>query len=337
MQPVHGGDPRYVRYPAAMPQPLLNLATGVNPWPWPVPPIPEDIWQELPYDCPVLQSAAATYYQLAPEQLLLSSGSQPIIQLLPELYPLGEALLPSVAYEEHAYRWQQAGHRLHRFDNDGDVAALLIEKPIRYLVLVSPNNPDGHCIPVAQLREWLALLPDDGLMVVDQAYVDGYPDYQANALLDSGRVVLLRSVGKFFGLPGLRLGAALAAPECLDRLAHLLGPWPINRAAQYLGAQLFADSDWQQKNQRRLLRASGEQAALWAALLGGEAVACQSQALFNSYRLPLRRADDWASALLAQGILSRVYRCGEWGYLRLGLAEDAGLLKARLGAVIAPS
>ena len=208
-----------------MPQPLLNLATGVNPWPWPVPPIPPAVWQELPYDCLALQRAAAAYYQVEPEQLLLSSGSQPLIQLLPTMYPQGDVLLPSVAYEEHAYRWQQAGHRLHRFDDDSDVAGLLIEKPIRYLVLVSPNNPDGHCIPIDQLREWLTLLPDDGLMVVDQAYVDGYPDYQANVLLDSDRLVLLRSVGKFFGLPGLRLGRSAGFSRMSCPLES--GPGPL--------------------------------------------------------------------------------------------------------------
>lgn len=334
--PIHGGDPRYLGQTAATPTPLLNLATGVNPWPWPVPPVPERVWQALPYDCPELQRAAASYYEVSPEQLLLSNGSQPLIQLLPSLFPRGDVLLPRVAYEEHAYRWQLAGHRLHSFDEPGDVPRQLREHRIRYLVLVSPNNPSGHCIAVDQLRDWLTLLPDDGLMVVDQAYVDSCPEYQANALLDTGRLVLLRSVGKFFGLPGLRLGAALGAPRCLERLSQALGPWPLNGAAQYLGRQLFADQSWQRAMRHHLALASRQQAMRWSTLLGDEAEPCPPQALFNSFKLPLPRADDWSATLLRQGILSRVYRCGEWGYLRLGLAGDDAVLQSRLAGISAP-
>ena len=71
--PRHGGDPNELHYPEGMPRPLLNLATGINPWPWPVPALPSHCFTELPYENPQLQASAAAYYQVDVAQLLLLS------------------------------------------------------------------------------------------------------------------------------------------------------------------------------------------------------------------------------------------------------------------------
>ncbi len=335
--PVHGGDPRQRQYPAGMTEPLLNLATGINPWPWPVPPLPDDCFSHLPYDCSSLQRAAAEYYHVDEGQLLLTAGSQPVIQLLPRLCERGAVLLPAVAYEEHAYRWQLAGHHCHYFADYGReaLAADIRRWQIRYLVLVSPNNPDGRQIPLADLEYCLSLLPRDGLLVVDQAYVDCCPEYQANRLLQDARVLLLRSVGKFFGLPGLRLGAVLAGSDWLAELQRDIGPWSLSRAAQCLGPELFADRAWQAATRERLRRNAADQSRLLVTHLGADADAVFYQPLFTTFKMPLARAQTLAEQALQQGLLCRVYCCGDSGYMRWGLAADAAELQVRLAAFTA--
>lgn len=330
--PQHGGDLNRFNWPVGAPRPLLNLATGVNPWPWPVPTLPADCFTDLPYDDPALLSAAARYYQVNPQQLLMTAGSQPVIQLMPRLYAPGRVLLPRVAYEEHAYRWQRAGHECHYFaDYHAEaIAEMIAEAKIQYLVLVSPNNPDGREISQDDLSRWLAALPEQGCLLVDQAYVDCQPALQANALVGDKRVVLLRSVGKFFGLPGLRLGAVLAHPETLVGIGRELGPWSVNQAAQWLGRQLFADRTWQDQMRAQLTRAAARQRDLLAACFGPDIVEQYSSPLFTTLRLPLGRADELARQALAQGLLCRIYRCGDEGYMRWGLCGDEGLLAERL-------
>ncbi len=330
--PQHGGDPRHCVYPVGMTEPLLNLATGINPWPWPVPTLPGDCFTQLPYESHSLQDAAAAYYQVKVEQLLLTAGSQPVIQLLPKLCEPGSVLLPAVAYEEHAYRWQLAGHRctfFSSYERDA-LAAQMRRQATRYLVLISPNNPDGQQLAVADLAYWLSLLPGDGVLLVDQAYVDCCPELQANSLLVDPRVVLLRSVGKFFGLPGLRLGAVLAGEDKIALLRREIGPWSLCRAAQYLGPQLYADRQWQSAMRAHLARASAAQSRVIVDYLGHYADAVYRQPLFTTLRMPLPTADSLASQALAQGLLCRVYRCGEQAYMRWGLAADIELLRSRL-------
>ncbi|MGB1456314.1 aminotransferase class I/II-fold pyridoxal phosphate-dependent enzyme [Spongiibacter marinus] len=333
--PRHGGDPNELHYPEGMPRPLLNLATGINPWPWPVPALPSHCFTELPYENPELQASAAAYYQVDVAQLLLCGGSQPVIQLLPQLYPQGNVLLPAVAYEEHAYRWQLGGHHCRFFSDYSSeaVAAQIREQDIQYLVLINPNNPDGQQLPVTVVAQWLALLPPDGCLVIDQAYVDCVPAYQANALLADKRVVLLRSVGKFFGLPGLRLGAVLSHPETIIRLREQLGPWSVNHAAQLIGQQLFADREWQETMRQQLPLAAHQQAQQLLRCFGRDVEHCAVTPLFTTLKMPLGQAEKWAMQALKQGLLCRVYRCGEYGYMRWGLAANADLLAERLALI----
>jgi cobalamin biosynthetic protein CobC len=144
-------------------------------------------------------------------------------------------------------------------------------------------------------------------------------------------VVVLRSFGKFYGLPGLRLSFALADSSIANRLNEALGPWPVSGAALAVGTKALADTDWRRRT-RTLL---DEAASRLDELLEGAGLAIVGgTTLFR-----LVRADD-AEALFAQlgrkGILVRRFpehkawlRFGlpgdevEWQRLRAGLAAFA--------------
>ena len=126
------------------------------------------------------------------------------------------------------------------------------------VMVANPNNPDGrlfkrtHLLRVAQDLRRRA-----GLLVVDEAFMDVAPAGESlSADLAGGNVVVLRSFGKFFGLPGLRLGFALTAPPLARRLSALLGPWPASTPALTLGVKALADTAWIERTRKNLARAA---------------------------------------------------------------------------------
>src|SRR5262249_42731666 len=113
-------------------------------------------------------------------------------------------------------------------------------------IIVNPNNPDGRIVrrtdlvALAQARS-----AHRGLLVIDEAFMDvAPPDASLCAEVERGRIVVLRSFGKFFGLAGLRLGFAIAAPAIAERLRALLGPWAVSGPAIAIGEVALADAAW---------------------------------------------------------------------------------------------
>ena len=101
-----------------------------------------------------------------------------------------------------------------------------------------------------------------GLLVVDEAFMDAAPSGASLAAdVSGGNIVVLRSFGKFFGLAGLRLGFALAAPKIAARLSAMLGPWAVSGPALAIGAKALADAAWIKKTRIRL---EGRQRSLMA-------------------------------------------------------------------------
>jgi len=279
----------------------LDLSTGIAPWPYPLPPVPAEVWQRLPEEEDGLEDAARGYY--GAEHLLALPGSQAAVQTLPRLFPPGRVAMPTPLYAEHPAAWQAAGHTLVGWEKDAD-----------YAVLCNPNNPSGRCHGRAELLDRAARVQ---LLVIDEAFLDATPD---ESLIDcaANNIVVLRSLGKFFGLAGARAGFASAAPKLLERLAEALGPWAVSHPARWAARQALADRDWQTAQRARLLAASQRLADLLACL--GEPT---GTALFQTVSVP--RAAELHEALARRGILVRSFDDPPaLPSLRLGLpaAED---------------
>jgi cobalamin biosynthesis protein CobC len=125
-------------------------------------------------------------------------------------------------------------------------------------MVANPNNPDGRLFARTRLLEIATeLRKQGGLLVVDEAFMDVEPpDESLAGDVAGGNVVVLRSFGKFFGLPGLRLGFALAAPPLARRLSAVLGPWPVSTPAPTVGAAALADTAWIERTRKRLAKAA---------------------------------------------------------------------------------
>jgi len=258
----------------------LDLSTGIAPWPYPLPPVPQDVWQRLPEDDDGLDEALCAHYG-APG--LAVPGSQWAIRALPQLLPRGRVALPQPLYAEHPAAWQAAGHTLVAWDEEAD-----------YAVLCNPNNPTGALIPRACLLERAQRVR---LLVVDEAFIDA--DAQASLLGAHPNIVVLRSLGKFFGLAGARVGFVFAAREWLDRLRGLLDPWAVSHPARWAARFALADHAWQARQRARLLAAT----ARLSALLDQHALPNSGTALFRY--APTPRAAALYEAFARRAILLR--------------------------------
>src|SRR4029450_4442762 len=241
----HGGDltGAIARHGGA-PASWLDLSTGINPWPWPIPQhLPESVWQRLPSRAEtqaLLDAARKTYDVPDGADIAAGSGTQALIQLLPYLAVPGPVAIVEPTYSEHAAAWRNAGHPVVSIEN-------LDVCPDRavHVVVVNPNNPDGRVTDRTALTRIAAQLKSrGGWLVVDEAFADADPAISAVALCPDRPVVILRSFGKFYGLAGLRLGFAIGAPDMIGRIARALGPWPCSGPALLIGAAALCDQPW---------------------------------------------------------------------------------------------
>lgn len=301
----------------------LDLSAAINPSPWPAPTLAADIWQRLPDDGERLLQAAATYY--GSDQLLAVNGSQQAINWLPWLRAPAQVLLFEPGYQEHAANWQAAGHRIEALPIEqrpeilGAIAAGTRPAP-QVLVLINPHNPTGDVVDAATLTALHARVgAQGGWLIVDEAFADGLAAPSCIRQTMPAGLIVLRSTGKFFGLPGLRGGFVCAAPQLLARLAERIGPWPQSTAAQQLLPLAFADTRWQAQAVQQLTAASTRLRALLAAVPA--LVPAAGTLLFQTLRCA---SDEHARAihhrLACQGILLRHYRRSP--YLRVGLPAD---------------
>ena len=301
----HGGgiDAAALRFGGARPD-WLDLSTGINPVPYPVPGFAPAAGAALPdvAETAALDAAARAFWQVPDGAALLAApGASALIALLPHTLPAGRVRIPGPTYNEHSRAFAQAGWQR------GDGGAQ---------VLVNPNNPDG--------RIWNAAEADAPFCIIDESFCDVQPGASLIHLATRPGTVVLKSFGKFWGLAGLRLGFAIGDPAILATLAQMLGPWPVSGPAQALGAQALRDAAWADATRARLAAdAARLDAMVPAPLVGGTT-------LFRLYD-----TDDalrWQTTLAERHIWSRVFPYSS-RWLRLGLPGAQGW--TRLHAALA--
>lgn len=297
----------------------LDLSTGINPQGYPVPPVPADAWQRLPEDDDGLDAAAARYYGSA--QLLAVAGSQPAIQALPAVLRGERVSLLSPGYAEHAHAWRERPTRAIALEDDAEQCADAVDAAVErsdIVVLVQPNNPTGLHFGRDRLLDWHARLARrGGWLVVDEAFVDTTPEASLVPLAGSDGLVVLRSLGKFFGLAGARVGFVFAPPEVRSALAERLGPWTLAGPSRWAARHALGDIAWQARARAALLAAG----ARLHALLAAHGLQARGPALFKHVEHPdAARLHD---AFARRAILLRAFEHPP--ALRFGLpADEAG-------------
>jgi cobalamin biosynthetic protein CobC len=327
----HGGDLFAARraYPQA-PEPWLDLSTGINPYAYPFAHSPMESFTRLPQpeELRALEAAAAMAYRApAAAEVVAAPGTQAIMNWLPRLVPARRVGILGVTYCEHARSWATSGADLTVVEDlsgleDKDIA-----------IVVNPNNPDGRLVPAADLRALAAVLRKrGGLLIIDEAFVD-FLEPGASAVPDTAESggVVLRSFGKTYGLPGLRLGFAIAAKPVAEKLRAALGPWPVSGAAIAIGSAALTDAAWLAATRARL---HADAAPLDKMLAAAGFAPIGGSPLFRLVRH--EDAQGWSERLAKAGILVRRFKARPF-WLRFGIAgSDAGRIRlcAALGLAL---
>ncbi len=231
----------------------IDLSTGISPRCYPLPQMPTRCWQRLPEINDGLETAASAYYGSA--SLLAVSGSQEAIQRLPLVLNRDtkklRAGIVSAAYHSHQQAWEKAGHEvvvLDSSDVNDTIAALDV------LIVVNPSNPGAEQFATQTLLDWhQQLSAKNGTLIVDEAFIDSTPEQSLITQKPKTGLIVLRSIGKFFGLAGVRLGFVWATPDLLKKIADKQDDWSVSHPARWAGKQALKDRHWQQQ-QREFLK-----------------------------------------------------------------------------------
>ena len=291
----------------------LDLSTGINPNNYPIADIPASIWQKLPLDNDGLIEAACAYYGC--QFILPSAGSQATLQVLPKLRKAAKIAMPQFMYQEHAIAWLRYGHEVIKFDAYPDENII---KNADVVLLCNPNNPTATQFLPSELLDWHGQLAKrGGWLIVDEAFIDVTPEYSIAQHAHLEGLFVLRSLGKFFGLAGARVGFLLGAEQALINAQEEIGPWSITGPSRLIAKQALIDKVWQEK-MRLLLPDSSQRLAKLLSQYG--LVPTAGTALFQF--TPTSQAIAWQQHFARQGIWVRLF--SEVSALRFGLPPDDG-------------
>jgi cobalamin biosynthesis protein CobC len=287
----------------------IDLSTGINRCPYPVPVLSPASWTALPTRSAMaaLNAAAANAYGTA-AAITPVAGAQMAIQMIPRLTAPGTARVLGPTYNEHAAALQSAGWQVE------EVTTLAQLAGAELAVVVNPNNPDGR----QHTPEALLQLHDMvGRLIVDESFADPMPELSLAGQAGPRGLFLLRSFGKFYGLAGLRLGFVIGHPEEIATVADMAGPWPVSGSAIEIGRKALADRAWAAATSARL---ASEAKPLDQLAEGAGWHVVGGTPLFRLYETG--DADAAQTRLAKSRIWSRRFPYSE-GWLRLGLPGDS--------------
>ncbi len=251
----------------------LDLSTGVNPKSWPVPEIPASVYNRLPEKEDGLIEIAQTYYRAS--NILPVAGSQEAIQLLPMIFQQyslfqknnqantqskkqAKVGIITPCYSEHEFQWKKNNFSVVHLTT---ATVDMVIDELDVLVLINPNNPTGEVIEPSIIKGWQAQLNDDrrkskGYLIVDEAFMDATPENNMPCNNNMQNLIVLRSVGKFFGLAGIRCGFVIAHPSVLSLIEYHQGPWSVSGPTRWMMKKAFRDKQWIIDNKVYLNQAS---------------------------------------------------------------------------------
>lgn len=326
---AHGGDlaeaTRRFGAPAAG---WLDLSTGINPTPYPLPEVSPGAWTRLPQSdasTELLLAARACYGAADDCAIVAAPGTQALIHLLPRLRARCRVAVIATTYAEHADSWRAGGHGVTEAGSPSEIGAAEI------CIVVNPNNPDGHLTSPEVLQSLIETMARrGGWLIVDEAFADVAPGISVAGSAGRRGLIVLRSFGKFFGLAGLRLGFALTDAATAAAIRHALGPWAVSGPAMEIATKALADRDWIRGMRAHLAAA----AARLDRLLSGHGLDVIGGTTL--YRLvETAHAGALHHGLATRGILTRAFD-GKPDWLRIGLpGGEAGFhrLTAALGEI----
>jgi adenosylcobyric acid synthase len=294
-----------------------------------------------------LVAALARHHGLSFEQIVVGNGSTEILYALPRVLASGREVIPVPSYGDYqaaARREGRAVVQLPLIEADGfamNWAALEdIVQGGDLVIFGQPNNPTGRMVDADRLTA-LADRHPAACFVVDEAFADFMPGYVSLIHKQRPNIVVVRSMTKFYAIPGFRLGYAMAAPQTAGRLRAFLPPWSVGTLAQRVGAAILDDQAYAEKTRRTVAGLRQDLVRDLSALPGLKIFEGRANFLLLKLLRPGMDAIRLEEKLLEQGIAIRV--CSNFSgldasYFRVAVrtATENERLVAELSQVLQP-
>jgi threonine-phosphate decarboxylase len=257
----HGGNVFAVARDLGIPpSEILDFSANINPL-GPAPGVRDalqDAFGSLVHypdsGCTGLREAVAVSHGVKPSNICMANGSTEMIYLLPRLAAGKRALIIAPSFSEYARALLRDDCHVEYLalgSTDGFALppALLQERlhaGFDLCIIGNPGNPSGRLYPLAEVGEFLRICRAAGsLLVLDEAFMDFCEEESAKHMAaETEGIIVLRSMTKFYAMPGLRLGYAVASEAIIERLASLREPWSVNTPAQAAGLVSLADGEY---------------------------------------------------------------------------------------------
>ncbi len=202
-----------------------------------------------------LKAVIARNFNVAPENLVLGNGSNDVLELVARAFLTRD---DSAVYSQHAFMVyplvvQAIGARAivvptRGYETDLDAIAAAIEPGTKIAFIANPNNPTGTFSPWESVRAFLDRVPEDVLVVIDEAYGEYLPpQLQSPAVEWISRypnLVLSRTLSKAYGLAGLRVGFGIAHPEVAEIMNRVRQPFNVNHLAMVAACAAIEDFEF---------------------------------------------------------------------------------------------
>ncbi|MDH6215442.1 pyridoxal phosphate-dependent aminotransferase [Streptomyces pseudovenezuelae] len=206
-----------------------------------------DIITYYPSSADTITAELCNLLQLPPQAVAMGNGSTELITWIDHLLVRESLAIPVPTFGRWTDQPMETGKRVDMFPLQessgfaldlGQYAEFIRARGTRVAVICNPNNPDGGYLHKQSLVQFMDAMADLDLIVIDESFLEfadaeAEPSVVQEAMLRPN-VVVLRSLGKNFGLHGIRFGYMVANPSLAGRVRSMLPKWNLNAFAEYV-------------------------------------------------------------------------------------------------------
>ena len=204
--------------------------------------------------CYYLKHDLAEHLSVKPENLIVGNGSNEVLQIIADTFikPEDEVIYARQAFVVYTLATKVAGATavtvdLKDFAHDLDAMANRITDKTKVIFIANPNNPTGAMVTAEQVDRFMKRVPEDVLVVFDEAYYEYVERSDFPQTLDyvrDGRTVItLRTFSKIYGLAGLRIGYGISSPDIIAIMNKVRQPFNVGSIAQAAARASLRDKD----------------------------------------------------------------------------------------------
>jgi L-threonine-O-3-phosphate decarboxylase len=254
-KPTHGGNLDWaVKIANCSPSSLLDFSASINPLGPPqsaIVAIQAGIEQLKHYpspDYPAFRQALANHHHLGIDYILPGNGTAELLTWTAwESFNLEAIYLPSPCFADYYRAFQTFRVKIKSYSL-AELITGIKSSSNSGLLINNPHNPTGKLWQISQLKPYLEQFT---LVIIDEAFMDFLATEKQESLinfvLEYDNLIILRSLTKFYSLPGLRLGYVISNPERIKKWYKWRDPWSVNTLAALAGEKVIQDRDFQQQ------------------------------------------------------------------------------------------